>query len=155
MSLVCPACARSHGEEERFCASCGVPLVVEGGPVEADVTERQARARKVKKQYGEGDYVRVAVGRQEAEAQLIQNLLLEEGIPSVLRRSRGFEIPGMLAAGPRDVMVPQSGEEAAREALMQVPASEREPVTGGSPWPWLAGGIVLGVVPWILVALLA
>jgi len=155
VTLVCPACERSHGDDERFCASCGMPLVVEGGPIEAEVTERQARARMVKKQYLDGELVRVAVGRQEAEAQLIQNLLLEQGIPSVVRRSRGFEIPGMLAAGPRDVMVPQSGEAAAREALMQVPQSEQEATPGGSPWPWLAGGIVLGVVPWILVALLA
>lgn len=155
MSLVCPACDRAHGDQERFCESCGVPLVVEGGPVEAEVTERQARARMVKKQYLDGELVRVAVGRQEAEAQLIQNLLLEQGIPSMVRRSGGFEIPGMLAAGPRDVMVPQSGEAAAREALMQVPQPERETASGGPPWPWLAGGIVLGVVPWILVALLA
>jgi hypothetical protein len=152
VTLVCPTCGRGHDGDARFCEDCGVPLVFEGGPAEAVLTERQARARKVKKQYGEGELVRVAVGRQEAEAQLMQNLLLEEGIPSVLRRSRGFEIPGMLAAGPRDVMVPQSGEEAARDVL-QIP--EPAAVVGGPPWPWLAGGVLLGVVPFVLVALLA
>ena len=33
------------------------------------------------------------------------------------RRSGGFDVPDMLAAGPRDVLVPESGAEAAREAL--------------------------------------
>ena len=44
-------------------------------------------------------------------------MLLEEGIPSLLRRTAGFDVPDFLAAGPRDVFVPQSGALAAREAL--------------------------------------
>ena len=35
----------------------------------------------------------------------------------MLRRSRGVDVPDFLAAGPRDVLVPESGAEAAREAL--------------------------------------
>ena len=35
----------------------------------------------------------------------------------MLRRTAGFDVPDFLAAGPRDVLVPQSGAEAAREAL--------------------------------------
>jgi hypothetical protein len=35
----------------------------------------------------------------------------------MLRRARGFDVPDFLAAGPRDVMVPESGYEAARELL--------------------------------------
>jgi hypothetical protein len=50
---------------------------------------------------------------------MIQGLLLEEGVPSMLRRTRGFDVPDMLAAGPRDVLVPASGATAAREALLQ------------------------------------
>jgi hypothetical protein len=37
----------------------------------------------------------------------------------MLRRSRGFDVPDMLAAGPRDVMVPASGAGPAREVLLQ------------------------------------
>ena len=40
-------------------------------------------------------------------------MLLEEGIPSILRRTRGFDVPDFLAAGPRDVIVPETGVEAA------------------------------------------
>ena len=39
MTLVCPSCGRPHGEDERFCSACGVPLVVEGGPAELAVDE--------------------------------------------------------------------------------------------------------------------
>jgi hypothetical protein len=35
----------------------------------------------------------------------------------MLRRSSGFDVAESLAAGPRDVLVPESGAQAAREAL--------------------------------------
>lgn len=129
MSLACPSCGRRHGDEERFCEACGVPLVVEGGPAELELDERGQRLRKIKPQYSEGDLVGIATGRHLPEAELIQNLLLEEGVPSTLRRSRGFDVPEMLAAGPRDVLVPQSGAEVAREVLLQA-----QMVDGTSTW---------------------
>ena len=46
-------------------------------------------------------------------------LLLDEGVPSTLRRTAGFDVPDMLAAGPRDVLVPESGVEVARQVLLQ------------------------------------
>jgi len=81
------------------------------------VDERTERARKIQPRYARGETQRVAVGRNLAEAELIQNILLEEGIPSLLRRSGGFDVPDFLAAGPRDVLVPASGAAAARELL--------------------------------------
>ena len=138
MTLVCPACGRGHDDAERFCTACGVPLVAEGGPAEAVVDERAERLRKIKPQYSEGGLVPVAVGRNQPEAEFIQGLLLEEGVPSTLRRTRGFDVPEMLAAGPRDVLVPQSGASAAREVLLQAEllGGEAEPAR---PWRVLAG----------------
>jgi hypothetical protein len=104
--LVCPRCATPHSDPERFCRECGMPLTYAGcTDLDAPVTEAHARARKIKPQYSEGDLVRVAGSRNQAEAELIQGLLLEEGVPSMLRRSRGFDVPDMLAAGPRDVLM--------------------------------------------------
>jgi hypothetical protein len=118
--LVCPRCGTTHGLDERFCPSCGMPLVYAGmAGADQPVTERHARARKIKPQYAEGPLVRVAGARHQAEAEFIQGLLLEEGVPSMLQRTRGFDVPDMLAAGPRDVMVPQTGVDAAREVLLQ------------------------------------
>src|SRR5205085_12103953 len=119
--LVCPSCASTHPLDARFCPDCRMPLVYAGSQgLEAPITERHERARKVKPQYAEGDLVRVAGGHNQAEAEFIQGLLLEEGVPSMLRRAAGFDVPDMLAAGPRDVMVPRSGVEVARDVLMQV-----------------------------------
>ena len=128
--LVCPSCATLHPADERFCRLCGMPLTYAGrGDLEAPLSAAHARARKIKPQYSEGDLVRVAGGRNQAEAELIQGLLLEEGVPSMLRRSRGFDVPDMLAAGPRDVMVPASGAGVAREVLLQAELiGERAPI---------------------------
>jgi hypothetical protein len=118
--LVCPSCATPHPPDERFCTRCGMPLTYAGRTdLETPVSAAHARARKIKPQYSEGDLVRVAGARNQAEAELIQGLLLEEGVPSMLRRSRGFDVPDMLAAGPRDVMVPASGAAPARDVLLQ------------------------------------
>jgi hypothetical protein len=115
-SLVCPSCGRVHAPSERFCESCGMPLV-HAGAAEADTSERQRRARKVKPQYSEGRLVKVVRASSQAEAEFLANLLLEEGIPSMIVRSPGADVAEFLAAGPRDLLVPESGAEAAREAL--------------------------------------
>jgi hypothetical protein len=95
-----------------------MPLVQAGDEsAEEPRDSRHERARKVRPELTRGELVRVAGGRNQAEAELIQNILLEEGVPSVLKRSAGFDVPDFLAAGPRDVMVPASGIEIAREAL--------------------------------------
>jgi hypothetical protein len=119
--LLCPTCGEVFGDEERFCPRCGVPLVqVEAKPVA--VSARRERARKIKPQYAEGELVRVARVGNQAEAELVQNMLLEEGIPSMTKRSGGFDVPDFLAAGPRDVLVPSSGADAARELLAPQPS---------------------------------
>ena len=95
---------------------------------EVEVDERTERARKIQPRYARGETVRVAVAGNLAEAELMQGILLEEGIPSMLRRSGGFDVPDFLAAGPRDLMVPASGVEAARELLnLGPPAADAEP----------------------------
>jgi putative signal transducing protein len=66
---------------------------------------------------GGGKLVKVAFARNQAEAEMIQGLLLESGIPSVLKRSGGFDAPEFLAAGPRDIFVNSDTAEKAREVL--------------------------------------
>lgn len=96
------------------------------------VSERHERARKVKRQLAQGELVKVAGARNQVEGELIQSLLLEHGVPSMLRRTAGFDVPDFLAAGPRDVMVPQSGLETAREVLLQTP-DLTDTLAGGPP----------------------
>jgi hypothetical protein len=124
--LACPRCARKYPLEERFCADCGMPLVYVGRGEEQPITEAHERARKVKPKYTGGRQVRVAGASNLAEAELIQGMLLEEGIPSVQRRTRGFDVPDFLAAGPRDILVPEAGAEAAQELLADVRTGKSE-----------------------------
>ncbi len=163
-TLACPACALSFGLEERFCTSCGMPLVYAAADaVESPRDEARDRARKIDPRYTEGELVRVAGGRHQAEAELIQGMLLEEGVPSLLRRAAGFDVPDMLAAGPRDVLVPEAGVEVARDVLLQADMAPREPksATAGGEGRHaahltaaiLGGGALTAGVTWGLIQL--
>ena len=114
--LVCPSCATGHEDGERFCERCGVPLVP-ADPEALPASEQHERARKIRPQYAEGPLVKVVGARNQAEAELLQGMLLEEGVPSMMRRSGGFDVPDLLASGPRDILVPASGADAARQVL--------------------------------------
>jgi hypothetical protein len=154
--LLCPGCGSHFSAEERFCPQCGLPLVrARSAQAEPDVSERHERARKVKPQLGEGPLVRVAGARNQAEAEFIQGLLLEEGVPSLVKRSAGFDVPDFLAAGPRDVLVPQSGLDTAREVLLEAELIRPE---GGGPVVApgrLLAGLILALVIGALVVWLA
>lgn len=152
--LVCPRCASTHPLTERFCPQCRMPLTYAGVTgIDEPVTAAHERARKIKPQYSEGELVRVAGGRHQAEAEFIAGLLLEEGIPSLVRRARGFDVPDMLAAGPRDVLVPASGAVAAREVLLEAELIGDQAPVGPSParlLAWLVGLFALaGLLIWL------
>jgi len=66
----------------------------------------------------DGELVKVARAQNQAEAEFVQGLLLEMGVPSILRRSPGYDVPDFLAAGPRDVLVP-AWEATAHDVLLQ------------------------------------
>jgi hypothetical protein len=68
---------------------------------------------------GDGKLVKVAFARNQVEAEMLQGLLAEAGIPSVLKRSFGFDNPDFLASGPRDVMVNEGSAKRAREVLAE------------------------------------
>ena len=155
-ALVCTACGGEPVAGERFCAACGLPLVLPPGPALA-LTPAQERARKVRASYADGPLVRVAAARHQAEAELLQGILLEEGIPSLLRRSGGFDVPDFLAAGPRDVLVPESGAAAARDAL-GLPAAVAPLPRRSNARPWvraLAAALAVFVVACVAAAVVA
>ena len=104
-----------------------MPLVYVGRGEEEPVTGSHERARKVKPQYVGGELIKVAWARNQAEAELIQGLLLEEGIPSVQRRTRGFDVPDFLAGGPRDIFVSEAASELARGLLSDTQAEQPTP----------------------------
>jgi hypothetical protein len=154
--LACPRCATRYTLDERFCSECGMPLTYAGRVGDEEpVTEQHERARKVKPQYARGELRRVVTASQQAEAEFVQMLLLEEGVPSTLRRTRGFDVPDFLAAGPRDVMVPESGLEVARDVLQQSDIAQSAAGSGSGAPSARALAVGIGIALLVIALLLA
>lgn len=66
-----------------------------------------------------GRLVKVAYALNQMEAEMIQGLLGEHGIPSMVQRT--IDNPEFLAAGPRQILVPEAAAEDAREVLEGTP----------------------------------
>ncbi len=71
-------------------------------------------------------WVKVAAAPNETLALVMKGLLDEAGIPVLIQRGGGFDIPDFLSAGPRDVLVPHLFAAEARELL--------EDTTGFGSW---------------------
>src|SRR3954447_9794146 len=70
---------------------------------------------------GGGDkLVKIAFARNQIEGEMLQGLLSEAGIPSMLKRSAGFDNPDFLPSGPRDVYVASAQAQKARQVLADV-----------------------------------
>jgi hypothetical protein len=122
-----------------------MPLVPNGEIIEEPTSEAHERARKVDPRFTRGQLVRVAGALQQPEAEMIQGLLLEQGVPSVVRRSAGFDVPDFLAGGPRDILVPESGVETARDTLFGAGFEERM-AASGRPDPRQVALVVAGIL---------
>jgi len=68
---------------------------------------------------GGGDLVKVAFARNQIEGEMLQGLLAEAGIPSVLKRSLGFDNPDFLPSGPRDLLVNAGDAARATDVLAE------------------------------------
>ncbi|HXR31771.1 MAG TPA: DUF2007 domain-containing protein [Solirubrobacterales bacterium] len=66
-----------------------------------------------------GRLVKVAYALNLMEAEMIQGLLGEHGIPSMVQRT--VDNPEFLAAGPRQILVPEAAAEEARNVLEGTP----------------------------------
>lgn len=61
--------------------------------------------------------MKVAVAPDESVALLMDGVLKDAGILSLIQRAAGFDAPEFLAAGPRNVLVPDSLLGEAKQAL--------------------------------------
>lgn len=67
--------------------------------------------------------VEVAFAANQTEADLIQGILREEGIPSMTKKPNGSFLTDLFAIGPRHVVVPASAEEKAKKILEEAEAT--------------------------------
>jgi hypothetical protein len=121
-----------------------MPLVPPGDIIEVPTSDAHERARKVDPRYSRGQLVRVAGALQQPEAEMIQGILLEQGVPSMVRRGRGADVPELLASGPRDILVPESGLDAARQALLES-GLESKLASSSTPDPRQVALVVAGI----------
>src|ERR1700749_809935 len=115
---------------------------------------------------GGGKLVKVGFARNQAEAEMLQGLLTEAGIPSILKRSGGFDAPEFLAAGPRDIWVNKEHAHEARrileetmvegddEAEERAELGEETRVRGPGGEPMSPGRLALGVGGAFIVAVI-
>ena len=70
--------------------------------------------------------VRVAVAMHQPEAEMLASLLDQLGIPVLIRRTT-YDVPDMLAAGPRELLVPEDRALEARALIDPLPDNEETP----------------------------
>ncbi len=63
------------------------------------------------------EWIKVGSAPNETSALMMQGLLEEAGIPALIQRGAGFDVPDFLSAGPRDILVPDLVLKEAREIL--------------------------------------
>jgi hypothetical protein len=61
-----------------------------------------------------GSLARLTGASSQAEAEMIEGLLSEAGIPVLVRLVPGFDVSGLLAAGPRELLVREADLQQAR-----------------------------------------
>jgi hypothetical protein len=61
--------------------------------------------------------VKVAHAPNQIEAEMIQGLLSDNGIQSMLKRAPGFDVPEFFASGPTQVFVLEAAAPRARQVL--------------------------------------
>jgi hypothetical protein len=120
---------------------------------------------------GGGKLIKVGFARSQAEAEMLQGLLLDSDIPSILKRSRGFDNPDFLGGGPHDIWVnseharvarklleetmtdgEDEGEERAEiEGEARLRASGGEPMTAARLALWVGAAFVVAVIVILIV----
>ena len=123
-----------HGRSARALGDLGEQAAEAGAALARALTEpsavpdspRSATAGPVGDLQPDGT-VRVAVAANQSEAELLQGVLADAGIPSNWRRTGG-DLPELLAAGYREIYVPEAaaGEAQALLATLETPDSEQD-----------------------------
>jgi hypothetical protein len=112
---------------------------------------------RVRPEFAKGQLVKVGWARNQAEAEMMEGLLLEQGIPSLVRRTGGADVPDFLAAGPREILVPATGAALARELLGTPDPAEAAPAGEVTP-AWvkaLAVAIAVAIVALVAAGIFA
>ena len=101
---------------------------------------------RVRPEYTHGDLVTVTTVSNVAEGEMLRGMLLEEGIPSMVRPARSSVIPQALGTGPHEVVVPESAYETAYQLVHGELPQPSRPGSRSRPEPGNLFAVVLIVV---------
>lgn len=89
---------------------------------------------RLRPEYAQGELVAVTTVRHVAEAEMLRDMLLDEGIPATVRPARSFD-PRFFTGGvgPHEVLVRSSGHDAAYELVHGEPPQPGSPTSRGRP----------------------
>jgi hypothetical protein len=107
----CPFCGKALPANAEACPNCDLPLLDPSTQLSDDEFPPPLP------EYCKGNPRVVVSAANQVEAEMIQGLLRGRGIPCLVRRSASADVPDFLAAGWRDVLVPESGHAAACDLL--------------------------------------
>ena len=176
----CPFCGASLTRGLASCPECDLPLLSDDGsrPTVFDGAEHfddqiasdagfafEPRAlpvgmlnpsRRPRPEYTRGPLRCVVVALNQAEADMLEDMLAAEGIPSVVRRVGRADVPDFLAAGRRELLVPESALGAARDLLrVEDAGGDYEPASPMAVGAAVLAGLALVAFCVSLIVLLA
>lgn len=136
----CPFCGVEFERDAGACPSCDLPLLsadeIETANLLAQSGESPENAarlgmiavadRRPRPEYTIGDLRRVVVATNQAEADMLEDMLQSEGIPCVVRRAGRADLPDFGASGQREILVPEGGLSAARDLLLLGPTTQTQ-----------------------------
>jgi hypothetical protein len=158
----CPFCGVEFEHGASACPSCDLPLLSADEIATANLTaDNPARVgmvavtdRRPRPEYTIGDLRRVVVATNQAEADMLEDMLRSEGIPCVVRRAGRADLPDFGASGQREILVPEGGLAAARDLLLIKPLEFTESST--SPLSLFAAAVCgIALVALVVVVMLA
>lgn len=138
-TTTCPFCGCEFEVGASACPSCDLPLFT-GEPAHVGAVATSVAPRR---EFAVGELRCVTVAANQAEAEMLEGLLRSEGIPCIVRRSFGSDVPDFLAAGRRDILVPEGGLAAARDLLRlsaELPVAAKQSPVG------LALAVIFGLI---------
>lgn len=74
--------------------------------------------------------VKVAFASNRTEADIVQGILKEHGIPSLTKKPNGTFLTDLFGVGAREIVVPAAAEEDAKRLLAEYEADQGEELPG-------------------------
>jgi hypothetical protein len=110
---------------------------------------------RLRPEYAQGELVAVTTVTNPAEAEMLREMLLAEGIPSMVRLARSFDPRFLPGGGPHEVLVRESGYETAYQLVHgelpqpEAPTSRSRPEPGNLLALLLIALALIALVIWL------